>query len=143
MNGIVAYDVYVPEPTMKFPGIENFLKTYQAKAQAEGVDPLGFYLPPFAYAELQILADAITNVGSLDQTKIAEYIHKTTFHTVVGDVKFAENGEWEKSRLIFVQYQGVAGNDIDQFRHPGKAVILYPPELKSGDFRYPYTEAQK
>jgi branched-chain amino acid transport system substrate-binding protein len=143
MNGIVAYDVYVPEPTMKFPGIENFLKTYQAKAQAEGVDPLGFYLPPFAYAELQILADAITNVGNLDQTKIAEYIHKTTFHTVVGDVKFAENGEWEKSRLIFVQYQGVAGSDIDQFRHPGKAVILYPPELKSGEFRYPYTEAQK
>jgi branched-chain amino acid transport system substrate-binding protein len=143
MNGIVAYDVYVPEPTMKFPGIENFIKTYQGKAQAEGVDPLGFYLPPFAYAELQVLADAITNVGSLDQAKIAEYIHKTTFHTVVGDVKFAENGEWEKSRLIFVQYQGVAGNDIDQFRHPGKAVILYPPELKSGEFRYPYTEAQK
>jgi branched-chain amino acid transport system substrate-binding protein len=143
MNGIVAYDVYVPEPTMKFPGIENFLKTYQAKAQAEGVDPLGFYLPPFAYAELQILADAITNVGSLDQAKIAEYIHKTTFHTVVGEVKFAENGEWEKSRLIFVQYQGVAGNEIDQFRGPGKAIILYPPELKSGEFRYPYTEAQK
>jgi branched-chain amino acid transport system substrate-binding protein len=143
MNGIVAYDVYVPEPTMSFPGIENFLKTYQAKAQAEGVDPLGFYLPPFAYAELQVLADAITNVGSLDQTKIAEYIHKTTFHTVVGDVKFAENGEWEKSRLIFVQYQGVVGNDIDQFRKPGKAVILYPTELKSGEFRHPYTEAQK
>ncbi|HEV2549686.1 MAG TPA: amino acid ABC transporter substrate-binding protein [Stellaceae bacterium] len=143
MNGIVAYDVYVPEPTMKFPGIENFLKTYQARAQAEGVDPLGYYLPPFAYAELQILAEAITQVGSLDQTKIAEYIHKTTFHTVVGDVKFAENGEWEKSRILFVQYQGVVGNDIDQFRHPGRQVILYPPELKSGDFRYPYTEAQK
>jgi branched-chain amino acid transport system substrate-binding protein len=143
LNGIVAYDVYVPEPTMKFPGIENFLKTYQARAQAEGVDPLGFYLPPFAYAELQILAEAITQVGRLDQAKIAEYIHKTTFHTVVGDVKFAENGEWEKSRLIFVQYQGVAGNDIDQFRGPGKAIILYPPELKSGEFRYPYTEAQR
>ena len=143
MNGIVAYDVYVPEPTMKFPGIENVLMTYQARAQAEGVDPLGYYLPPFAYAELQILAEAITQVGSLDQTKIAEYIHKTTFHTVVGDVKFAENGEWEKSRILFVQYQGVVGNDVDQFRHPGRQVILYPPELKSGDFRYPYTEAQK
>jgi branched-chain amino acid transport system substrate-binding protein len=143
MNGIVAYDVYVPEPTMKFPGIENFLKTYQARAQAEGVDPLGYYLPPFAYAELQILAEAITQVGSLDQAKIAEYIHKTTFHTVVGDVKFAENGEWEKSRILFVQYQGVVGNDVDQFRQPGKQVILYPPELKSGEFRYPYTEAQK
>ena len=143
MNGIVAYDVYVPEPTMKFPGIENFLKTYQAKAQAEGVDPLGFYLPPFAYAELQILADAITQVGSLDQAKIADYIHKTTFHTVVGDVKFAENGEWEKSRLIFVQYQGVVGNDVKQFSQVGKQVILYPPELRSGKFIYPYSDIKK
>ena len=44
LNGIVAYDVYVPEPTMKFPGIEEFLKRYQEKAAAQGVDPLGYYL---------------------------------------------------------------------------------------------------
>src|SRR5947199_5921984 len=50
LNGIVAYDVYAPEPTMKFPGIEDFLKRYQARAQAAGVDPLGHYLPPYAYA---------------------------------------------------------------------------------------------
>jgi branched-chain amino acid transport system substrate-binding protein len=143
LNGIVAYDVYVPEPTMKFPGIENFLKTYQARAQAEGVDPLGYYLPPFAYAELQILAEAITNVGSLDQAKIADYIHKTTFQTIVGDVTFAENGEWEKSRLVFVQYQGVVGNDLEQFKKPGKAVILYPQAFVSGKLQYPYSDIQK
>ncbi len=142
LNGIVSYDVYVPEPTMKFPGVEAFLKRYQEKAPAAGVDPLGYYLPPFAYAELQILGEAIGKVGSLDQTKIAAYIHQTRFHTIVGDVKFAENGEWEKSRILFVQYQGVTGNDIDQFRRPGKQVILYPPALKSGEFRYPYSEAQ-
>jgi branched-chain amino acid transport system substrate-binding protein len=142
LNGIVSYDVYVPEPTMKFPGVEAFLKRYQEKAPAAGVDPLGYYLPPFAYAELQILGEAIGKVGSLDQTKIAAYIHETRFHTIVGDVKFAENGEWEKSRILFVQYQGVSGNDIDQFRRPGRQVILYPPELKSGEFRYPYSEAQ-
>ena len=143
LNGIVAYDVYVPEPTMKFPGVEEFLKKYQAKAPAEGVDPLGFYLPPFAYAELQILGEAITKVGSLDQDKIGQYIHQTNFHTIVGDVKFAENGEWEKSRLVFVQYRGVVGSDVNQFKQPGKAVIVYPPELRSGKFDYPYTEAQK
>jgi branched-chain amino acid transport system substrate-binding protein len=143
LNGIISYDVYVPEPTMKFPGIEDFLKRYQTRAAAEGVDPLGFYLPPFAYAELQILGEAITKVGSLDQSKIAAYIHQTNFHTIVGDVKFAENGEWEKSRILFVQYQGVAGTDIDQFRQAGRQVILYPPELKSGKFLYPYSEAQK
>ncbi|HEV3176657.1 MAG TPA: amino acid ABC transporter substrate-binding protein [Stellaceae bacterium] len=143
LNGIVAYDVYVPEPTMKFPGIEEFLKRYQEKAVAQGVDPLGYYLPPYAYAEMQIFAEAITNVGSLDQAKIAEYIHKTAFKTIVGDVKFAENGEWEKPRILFVQYQGVEGNDIGQFRQPGKQVILYPPELKSGEFRYPYSDIKR
>ena len=143
LNGIVAYDVYVPEPTMKFPGTEDFLTRYQAKAADQGIDPLGYYLPPFAYSEMQILGDAITKVGSLDQAKLATYIHATTFHTVVGDVKFAENGEWEKGRVLFVQYQGVKGTDLDQFRKAGTQVILYPPEFKSGTFRYPYADAQK
>ena len=143
LNGIVAYDVYVPEPTMKFPGIEEFLKRYQEKAAAQGVDPLGYYLPPYAYAEMQILAEGVTTVGSLDQAKIGEYIHKTSFKTIVGDVKFAENGEWEKPRILFVQYQGIEGNDIAQFRQPGKQVILYPPEFKSGEFRYPYSDIKR
>ncbi len=55
----------------------------------------------------------------------------------------AENGEWEKPRLIFVQYQGVTGNDLEQFKHPGRAVILYPPQFKSGELRYPYSDIQK
>ena len=143
LNGIVAYDVYVPEPTMKFPGVDDFLQRYQAKAPAAGVDPLGYYLPPYAYAEMQILGQAIKNVGSLDQGKLAEYIHKTTFKTIVGDVKFAENGEWEKGRILFVQYQGVVGNDINQFRQVGRQVILYPPELKSGNFQYPFSEIKR
>ena len=143
LNGIVAYDVYVPEPTMKFPGIDEFLTKYRARAVTEGVDPLGFYLPPFAYAELQVLGEAITRVGSLDQAKIAADIHAHTFRTIVGDVKFAANGEWEKSRILFVQYQGVTGNGLDQFKEPGKAVILYPPEFRSGTFQYPYAEAEK
>jgi branched-chain amino acid transport system substrate-binding protein len=143
LNGIVSYDVYVPEPTMKFPGVEAFIARYREKAPAAGVDPLGFYLPPFAYAEMQILGDAVTKTGGLDQGKLAEYIHRETHHTIVGDVKFAENGEWEKSRILFVQYQGIAGGGLDQFKEAGHQVILYPPEFKSGEFRYPYTEAQK
>jgi branched-chain amino acid transport system substrate-binding protein len=143
LNGIVAYDVYEPEPTMKFPGIDDFLKRYQARAPAAGVDPLGYYLPPYAYAQMQILAQAVTAVGSLDQAKIAAYIHATKFATIVGDVKFADNGEWEKSRVLFVQYQNIAPNDVEQFRHGGKVVILYPPEYKSGKFMYPYSEIKR
>jgi branched-chain amino acid transport system substrate-binding protein len=142
LNGIVSYDVYVPEPTMKFPGVEAFLQHYREKATASGADSLGFYLPPFAYAEMQILGQAITAVGNLDQQKIAEHIHATTFETIVGPVKFAENGEWETSRILFVQYQGVVGSDVEQFKQAGKQVIIYPPQLTSGKFRYPYSEIQ-
>jgi branched-chain amino acid transport system substrate-binding protein len=143
LNGIVAYDVYVPEPTMRFPGVEDFLKRYQERAAKIGVDPLGYYLPPFAYAELQILAQAVSATGTLDQAKVAAYIHANKFSTVVGEVKFASNGEWEKSRVLFVQYHGVKGNGADQFREAGRQVILYPPELKSGELVYPYSEAKK
>ena len=143
LNGIVAYDVYQPEPTMDFPGIADFLKRYQARAPAAGVDPLGYYLPPYSYAEMQILAQAVNAVGSLDHAKLAEYIHATKFSTIVGDVKFADNGEWEKSRVLFVQYQNIVGNDIEQFRKPGKVVILFPPEYRSGKFIYPYSDIKR
>jgi branched-chain amino acid transport system substrate-binding protein len=143
LNGIVAVDVYVPEPTMKFPGVEDFLKRYQERAAKAGVDPLGYFLPPYAYAEMQVLGEAISAARTLDQAKLATYIHATKFSTIVGDVKFADNGEWENSRMLYVQYQGVKGNDIDQFRQPGRQVILSPAELKSGRFIYPYADARR
>ena len=55
LNNIVVHDFYVPEPTLHFPGIEEFLKRYQAKAAAGEMDQLGFFVPPFAYANLQVL----------------------------------------------------------------------------------------
>jgi branched-chain amino acid transport system substrate-binding protein len=143
LNGMVAYELYVPEPTMNFPGIEDFLRRYQERAVKQGIDALGFYLPPFAYAEMQILEQAVTAVGSLDQEKLADYIHKTPFKTVVGDVKFGPGGEWAEPRFLFVQYQKVAGNDVGQFRQAGKQVILYPPQFKSGDLAYPYNDAKR
>ena len=58
LNGIVNYDTYVPEPTMKFPGVDAFLKTYQERAPAAGVDLHGFFLPPF-----RVCADAGAGAG--------------------------------------------------------------------------------
>jgi branched-chain amino acid transport system substrate-binding protein len=123
---------------MKFPGIDQLLVRYRERAKAAGVDPLGIYIPPFAYAEMQILEQAIKAVGSLDDGKLAEYIHKTTFKTVVGDIKFAPDGEWAKPRILLVQYQNIVGADVEQFKQAGKQVIIYPPELKSGNVRTPF-----
>ena len=138
LNGIVNYDFWVPEPTLNFPGVNAFLKKYQEKAKGKGVDPLGHYLPPYAYAYLQVLGQAVTAVGSLDQGKIAAHMHKTTFTTVVGPVKFGSNGEWAKTRTLQVQFRDVKPNDMSQFEGPGKRIVLYPKEWKSGDVVYPY-----
>ncbi|MBI2735285.1 MAG: amino acid ABC transporter substrate-binding protein [Rhodospirillales bacterium] len=141
LNGIVINENYVPEPTMKFPGIEAFLEQYRARAKAAGTDPLGFW-SPFAYAELQILGQAVTSVGAIDQAKLAEYMHKTPFKTIVGDVKFGPDGEWDKSRILFVQYRNIQGNDPGQFLQPGKAAILYPPAFRTGELIHPFAKAR-
>jgi branched-chain amino acid transport system substrate-binding protein len=143
LNGVVVYDFYVPEPTLKFPGIEAFLARYQAKASGAGVDLLGYFVPPFAYANGQVLAQAIGAIGSLDQKQLAAYIRSHGFDTVVGAVSFAPNGEWAQSRILQVQFQGVKGNDLDQFKRPGTQVIVYPKEFQSGTLQYPYSDVKK
>ena len=143
LNGLVNYDYWVPEPTLNFPGINEFLKKYQAQAEKQGVDPLGHYLPPWAYAMMQVLGQAIEGAKSTEQKAVGEYIRTHTFDTIVGKVKFGANGEWEKPRVLLVQYQHIKGTDLSQFAGPGKRVVLLPEALKSGSLIYPYAEALK
>jgi branched-chain amino acid transport system substrate-binding protein len=144
LNGVVNYDFWAPEPTfMAMPGIKEFLKEYQARAEKAGVDPLGYYLPPYSYTLMQVLGQAVEATKGLDQQKIADYIRATEFSTIVGKVKFGKNGEWAKGRTLMVQYQKIQGTGIDQFRGPGKKVVLWPDELKSGSIIYPYASALK
>jgi branched-chain amino acid transport system substrate-binding protein len=144
LNGIVNYDFWAPEPSfMAIAGVKEFLKEYQVRAEKEKVDPLGYYLPPYSYALMQVLGQAVEGTKGLDQQKIADYIRKTEFNTIVGKVKFGKNGEWAHGRTLMVQYQKISGSSIDQFRGPGKKVVLYPDEFKSGTIIYPYSAAKK
>ncbi len=140
LNNVVNYDFWVPEPTLNFPGVKEFLAKYQKAAEGKGVDPLGHYLPPFAYAYMQILGDAVKATKSLDQGKLADYIRSTTHETVVGKVKFGRNGEWATSRALMVQFRDVQPDNLEQFAGPGKRVVLYPKEWKSGDIVFPFKQ---
>jgi branched-chain amino acid transport system substrate-binding protein len=143
LNGVVNYDFWAPEPTfMAMPGIKEFLKEYQVRAEREKVDTLGYYLPPYSYAMMQVLGQAVEATKGLDQQKIADHIRKTEFTTIVGKVKFGKNGEWAQGRTLMVQYQKIDGSGVEQFRGPGKKVVLYPDELKSGNLIYPYAAAK-
>jgi branched-chain amino acid transport system substrate-binding protein len=143
LNGIINNEIFVPAPSFNFPGLNEMLQKYQAKAAGQGIDPLGYGFAPFGYAAGQVLAKAVEDTKSLDHEKLAEHIHKTTFPTVVGDVAFGKDGEWAKSRMVFSQFQNVSGNDLGQFRDTSKQVIIWPEEYKSGAIIYPYPEARK
>jgi len=136
----VNYHFYVPSPKMSFPGIEEFLKTYQARAPEQGTDPLGFYQPPFAYAGMEVLEQAIQATGSLDDGTLADYIHKNAFKTIVGEIRFDARGEWATPRLLMVQFQNVQGDGLDQYLTGHKQVILYPPEYKDGEVLSPISK---
>lgn len=143
LNGIVDYDMWEPAPKMQNPEILAFLKKYQAKAGAAGVDPLGYYLPPYAYAQMQVLADAVEGTKGLDDKKLADYLRSHTFKTVVGDVKFGKDGEWAKSGMLQVQFHDIKDHSLDQFRDVSKQTIVAPAEYASGKLIYPFAEAKK
>jgi branched-chain amino acid transport system substrate-binding protein len=139
LNNLVVWDVYAPEPTLQFPGTQALIERYQPLAAKENTDALGHYVPPLAYAQMQVLEQALKRVGRIDQAALAADMHANSFDTVIGPLRFDALGEWAEERNLYTQYQGVQGNGIEQFRKPGTQVILYPPRYKSGDLRAPYT----
>ena len=142
LNGFTNYDFWLPVPKMAFPGVDDLMKKYQARAAAEGVDPLGYYMAPWGYAQLQVVRQAVEGTKSLDDAKLGDYMRANTFKTVVGDVKFGKGGEWAQSRVLQVQFQNVKGNDVAQFKDISTQVVVSPSEYESGKVVYPYEKAK-
>jgi branched-chain amino acid transport system substrate-binding protein len=143
MNGIVNNEVFLPAPAFTFPGTLEVLAKYRAIAQREHLDPIGWAFPPLAYAAGQVLGEAVEGAKTLDQVKLAAYMHTHSFSTVVGDISFGKDGEWTKSRVVFTQFQHVSANSLDQFKDTSHEVIVWPDQYKSANMIYPYAEAKK
>jgi len=91
---------------------------------------------------MQVLDQAITATKGLDNAKLAEYMHANTFDTFVGKVGFAKNGEWAEPRVMMVQFGGIKGNSIDQWKQPGVVTVLDPGPYKTGAVRAPFQDAK-
>ncbi len=85
----------------------------------------------------------MSETKSLDDDTLADYIRKNTIETVIGPMSFGEDGEWKAPRIIYAQFQNVDGNDIGQFKDMSRQVVVWPPELKTGNLIYPYDQATK
>ena len=142
LNGWTNYDFWLPVSKMNFPGVAELMKKYQERAAAEGVDTLGYYMAPQAYAQMQVLQQAVQATKGFDDAKLADYIRSGTFKTVLGDVKFGAKGEWAQSRVLQVQFQNVKGNDVGQFKDMSTQIVVTPTEYASGKLVYPYEKAK-
>jgi branched-chain amino acid transport system substrate-binding protein len=142
LNGITNYETWVPAKTMEFPGVNAFLAKYQARAGAEGVDPLGYYLGTWGYAYAQLIEQAIKGAGGTNDEKLAQYFRTATFNTIMGPVKFGAGGEWAESRMITVQYHGIKGSDLEQFKGMKVQTIVSPDKYATGKLIYPYEKAK-
>jgi branched-chain amino acid transport system substrate-binding protein len=142
LNGIVNYETWVPSEKMMKPAA-GFFKTYQARAPGEGIDPLGYYLGGWGYAYISVLGDAVAGAKSINDDKIADYLRKSEFKTIMGDVRFGKNGEWTKSALMQVQYHNIKeGAGLDTWRGMSYQTVLTPSDLKTGSVIYPYEKAK-
>ena len=142
LNGFINYEFWLPVTKLQYPGVADLISRYQARAASEGVDPLGYYMPPWAYAQLQVLQQAVEATKTLDDAKIGDYIRAHPFRTVVGDVRFGAEGEWAQSRVLQVQYRNISGHDVAQFRDMSTQVVVAPAEYASGEVIYPYEKAK-
>jgi branched-chain amino acid transport system substrate-binding protein len=79
--------VTLPADFTKLPGNEKVLEYFKKVKRS----PDGAFTFP-AYAAVQVLSDSINAVGD-DPEKVADYMHKTAFDTVIGKVEYDEKGD--------------------------------------------------
>jgi branched-chain amino acid transport system substrate-binding protein len=89
-------------PSQNFPGIAQV--DAFSKSRGETTVPAYDYV---AYAALQVLQQAVEGTKTLDQQALKNYIYSHTFHTVVGDIKYNQNGTTNFSEVITQTVNGV------------------------------------
>jgi branched-chain amino acid transport system substrate-binding protein len=139
LNGIVNYETWVPSEKLMAPA-RAFFDKYQARAGAEGVDPLGYYLGGWGYAYLSALGQAIDGAKSIEDDKIADYYRKNEFKTIMGNWSYGPGGEWTKSGMMQVQYHDI--KEGETWKGMNYQTVLTPAENKTGTLIYPYEKAK-
>jgi branched-chain amino acid transport system substrate-binding protein len=141
LNGFVNYEYWVPAPKLMSAGVQALLTAYQARAPEAQVDLLGHYMAPLAYAQMQVVSQAVEATGGFGDMALAAYARTATFHTVVGDITFGTKGEWSTPRVLQVQFRGIVDHEVEQFRDGSRQIIVSPPALASSQLQFPYQSA--
>jgi branched-chain amino acid transport system substrate-binding protein len=102
---------------LKYPEVNEITRMYEAEKKEKPYATTGA-----AWAAFQIVVDSIMRAGSLDREKIRDAMAKTDMMTVMGPIKFKQNGAGEIHFVPIVQYQ----NKVE--------VLVFPNNVKEKNF---------
>ena len=74
---------------------------------------------------------------------LADYLRKNEMKTIVGPIRYGKDGEWATPRVVMIQFRGVVDKNAEQFRQPGRQVILDPAQFKTGELVEPFAKARQ
>ena len=131
LNGVVNYNTWLPEPSMYFEGTKAFFETYTKRAVEAKVDPLGYYLAPFGYANgsddrAAIKADGVARPEGASPNICA----RTSTRPSSGRSRFRRTASGRKPATLQAQFRGVKDKNIEQFRSLGQAGDPVPGETE-------------
>jgi branched-chain amino acid transport system substrate-binding protein len=100
-----------------FPRAEESSTARDVVAEFKDYKPDGYTL--YAYASVQVYAQAIEKARSTDPKKVADVMHSgVLFHTVLGDVSFDRKGDRRQTSYVFYEWRKGADGSISYFRLP-------------------------
>jgi branched-chain amino acid transport system substrate-binding protein len=82
-NGAAAENVLGAGGVVDSPEIRDFYKRHKEVTKVDA----DYWGSPFYYSMLQALTQAIESVGSMDRQAIADYLRKSKFKTLIGEVE--------------------------------------------------------
>jgi branched-chain amino acid transport system substrate-binding protein len=101
-----AMMTFAPDPT-RDP--KNAAVVQRMKAAGRLTD--GY--PLFTYAALQVWAEAATKANSLDPRKVADQLHKNTYDTARGVVKFDSKGDVQGSNYVLYRWHDGSYQELE------------------------------
>lgn len=119
-NAEYVYGATQWEPTLPFPGNQEWFETYKKEF---GREPS--YHSAAGYAGCLIYAEAVKRAGTLDADKVRDQLLRLEMRTIFGDYKVDQDGFQIAHKMVTFQWQ------------KEKKVIVWPEELAAGKPIFP------
>ncbi len=119
-NAEFIYGATQWEPTLPYPGNQEFFETYKKEF---GHEPS--YHSAAGYAGCMIYAEAVKRANSLDADRVRDQLLKLETKTIFGEYKVDADGFQVAHKMVTFQWQGE------------KKVTVWPDEMANGKPRFP------